>query len=59
MVKREVTEEGEVRTKRILFLTGGRDQGGDYSRQRKIPDCHNLVVCLCHLMKIAGSGMRA
>jgi hypothetical protein len=29
MVKREVTEEGEVRTKRILFLTKDRDQGGD------------------------------
>jgi hypothetical protein len=25
MVKREVTEEGEVRTKRMLFLTGDRD----------------------------------
>jgi hypothetical protein len=29
MVKREVTEEGEVRTKRMLFLTGDRDQGGN------------------------------
>jgi hypothetical protein len=29
MVKREVTEEGEVRTKRMPFLTRDRDLGGD------------------------------
>jgi hypothetical protein len=34
MVKREITEEGEVRTKRMLFQMEDRDQGEDYSSEK-------------------------
>ncbi len=56
MVKREVTEEGEVRTKRMLFQMEERDQGEDYSRQKKVPNCHYHAFCLCQLIEMDAKG---